>query len=220
MSKVMTTKPLLILLYGYSGAGKTYFARQLTEHIQAAHVHGDRIRGELFENPRYDKEENDVVEQLMDYMTGEFLSAGLSVVYDINAMRLSQRRTLREMARKAKAEPVLIWLQIDHESAYARLGKRDRRRADDKYAGPNDRATFERIAGGMQNPQNEEYVVVSGKHTFDSQISAFLKRMRELGLVAGTNEVNARVVKPGLVNLIPNPAAGRVDLSRRNITIR
>ena len=91
MPKISPNKPLLIMLYGFPGAGKTYFARQLCEEIQAAHIQGDRIRGELFDNPRYDKEENGVVTQLMDYMTEEFLAAGLSVVYDVNAMRLNQR---------------------------------------------------------------------------------------------------------------------------------
>lgn len=208
------------MLYGYPGAGKTFFARQLSEHFQAAHVHAERIRGELFEKPHYDKEENDVITQLMDYMAGEFLGAGLSVVYDGPTIRGGQRRALREMARLNHAQPVLVWLQIDTESAYNRTQSRDRRRADDKYAGPSDRATFERVAGAMQNPQHEEYIVVSGKHTFDTQLSAFIKRLRELGLVPDAGEVNTKVVKPGLVNLVPSPTGGRVDLSRRNIVIR
>ena len=208
------------MLYGFPGAGKTYFARQLCDHLQAAHIQGDRIRGELFENPQYDKDENQVIAQLMDYMTGEFLSAGISVVYDTNAMRQKQRRELREMARKAHAQSLLIWLQIDHESAIVRVSKRDRRRSDDKFAMPLDRATFDRIAAGMQNPSTtEEYIVISGKHTFNTQLSAFMKRIRELNL-ASQNETANKLVKPGLVNLVPNPTAGRVDMSRRNIVIR
>lgn len=218
MSKVAPNKPLLILLYGYPGSGKTFFARQLSEHFQAAHVHGERVRNELFDQPHYDKEENDVIAQLMTYMTGEFLNAGLSVIYDGSALRLAQRRALRDLARKNHAEPILVWLQIDPDTSYSRTQSRDRRRADDKYAGPNDRATFERNASAMQNPQNEDYIVVSGKHTFDTQLSAFVKRLRELGLVPDVGEVSAKVVKPGLVNLVPT--AGRVDMTRRNIVIR
>jgi len=220
MTKVAPTKPILILMYGFPGSGKTYFARQLTEHLQAAHVHGDRIRGELFEHPRYDKEENEVVVQLMDYMAGEFLNAGLSVIYDLNAMRISQRRMLRDMARKVHATPILIWFQIDPESSYVRTQSRDRRRADDKFALPYDRANFEHIAGAMQNPHNEDYIVISGKHSFPTQLSAIMKRLRELGHVPSSNDVSSKVIKPGLVNLIPTPTAGRVDMSRRNIMIK
>lgn len=220
MAKITPVKPLLIQLYGFPGSGKTYFARQLCEHIQAAHVQGDRIRYELFEDPRYDKQENDVITQLMDYMTGEFLSAGISVIYDTNAMRANQRHALREMARKAHAQPLLIWLQIDPDSSYTRTTQRDRRRTDDKYAAQLDRGAFESIVGHMQNPvSTEDYVVVSGKHIFKTQYSAVMKRLHELNLIS-SNEIVSQVAKPGMVNLIPNPAAGRVDMARRNIMIR
>lgn len=219
MQKVVPNKPLLILLYGFPGAGKTYFARQLCEHLQAAHVHGDRIRSELFEKPRYDREENEVVMHLMNYMSEAFLNANMTVIYDTNAMRLGQRRSLRDMARKTGAETLLVWFQIDLETAYGRATKRDRRKADDKYSAVIDRGTFDRLASGMQNPENEEYIVISGKHTFAAQLSAIMKHLRSDGLLA-VNETQAKLVKPGLVNLIPNPAAGRVDMTRRNIVIR
>ncbi len=220
MAKVIPTRSLLIQLYGFPGAGKTYFSRQLCESLQAAHVQGDRIRYELFEHPRYDKQENDVITQLMDYMTHEFLSAGISVVYDTNALRYSQRHALREMARKSRTQPLLLWLQIDAESALARTAKRDRRKADDKYAAPMDRSTFSSVVGHMQNPSaSEDYIVISGKHVFKTQFNAVMKHLHGLNLIS-SDEANSQVVKPGLVNLIPNPSAGRVDMSRRNIIIR
>ncbi len=220
MSKVIPSKPLLILLYGFPGSGKTYFARQLCEQVQAAHVQGDRIRSELFEEPRYDKEETAVVGQLMDYMTEEFLSAGLSVVYDANAMRYAQRHALRDMARRHKAQPLLIWLQIDPETSLLRAAKRDRRRVDDKYAVPMDQPTFESLISGMQNPRNvEDYTVISGKHVFPTQFSSVVKRMHELNMVPSEQMAN-KVVKPGMVNLVPKMNGGRVDMSRRNIVIR
>lgn len=220
MSKVIPAKPLFVMLYGFPGAGKTYFARQLCENLQAAHVQGDRIRGELFAEPRWDAQENSVINQLMEYMAGEFLAAGVSVVYDTNAMRASQRRALRDMARKAGAEPVVVWFQIDLESAYARTAKRDRRRSDDRFAAPMSTEAFKNIVGHMQNPEStEQYVVISGKHLFNTQMTAIMKKLHEMKLIS-SEDMSHRVVKPGLVNLVPQPPTGRVDLSRRNIIIR
>jgi len=220
MGKLQLNKPTLILLYGFPGAGKTFFSRQLCEDISAAHVQGDRIRYELFDQPRYDKQENEIVSHLMEYMAEEFLNAGISVVYDMNGARLSQRRALRDMARKAKAQPILIWMQVDIESAFARVAKRDRRKADDRYAMPLDRTTFESLAYQMQNPGlAEDFMVISGKHTYQTQRSAVMKKLFDMGLIT-PDAANAKLVKPGLVNLVPNPMAGRVDQSRRNIVIR
>jgi predicted kinase len=219
MAKIYPTKPFLLLFYGYPGAGKTYFARQFTENVQAAHLQADRIRGELFESPRYDKQENDIVTQLMDYMTEEFLSAGLSVAYDTNAMRVKQRRMLYDMAYKCHAQPVLVWFQMDQDTAFGRNIKRDRRRADDKYAAHWDRTSFEDITSHMQNPApGEGYVVISGKHLFSMQQSAVINKLRDDGVLS-LDDSSSRVIKPGLVNLIPQ-AQGRVDMTRRNISIR
>lgn len=218
-TKIQTTRPILILLYGFPGSGKTHFARQLAENLMCAHVHGDRIRQELFEQPRYDKQENGIVIQLMEYMTQEFLSAGISVIFDVNAARFAQRRALRDMARKHSAGSVIVWFQMDADSAYGRTRTRDRRKADDKYARDYTPEMFKRYISYMQQPQNEDYVVVSGKHVFSSQRTAIFKKLIELGYVKLPDAQEA-VVKPGLVNLVPRPNFGRVDLSRRNINIR
>ncbi|HEY4160822.1 MAG TPA: ATP-binding protein [Candidatus Saccharimonadales bacterium] len=220
MTKIVPAKPLLVLLYGFPGAGKTFFARQLCEQLVATHVHGDRMRAELFGQPTHSKEENHIINGLMQYMTGEFLQAGVSVVYDTNAIRVAQRRALRNMANKVGAETVLVWLQIDPESAFARASTRDHRKIDDKYSRPLDRAAFDTLASGMQNPQpTERYQVISGKHIFTTQKSAMLRHLLDRGLI--NLDPNAgQTAKPGLVNLVPNPAAGRVDMSRRNIIIR
>lgn len=155
----------------------------------------------------------------MTYMTGEFLSAGVSVIYDTNALRASQRRALRNLAAKTHAESLVVWVQIDEESAFSRVVKRDRRKSDDRYAQSLDRTSFDRLNTGMQNPgSTEQYIVISGKHVFNTQKSAVLRRLRELGLIGG--DASNQVIKPGLVNLVPNPMAGRVDMSRRNIVIR
>ncbi len=221
MSKIDLTKPLLIMLYGYPGAGKSYFARQLAQNLRATHVQGEKIRNDLFEHPRYDKQENNAVSQLMDYMTEEFIAAGISVIYDTNALRAAQRHRLRDVSRKSNAQPLVVWIQIDAESAFLRTQKRDRRRVDDRYSSPIDRTTFDSILSYMQNPTNaEDYVVISGKHEFSTQLSAILKKLHDMNMLH-VNDVGAGLPKPGLVNLIPNPSGGRVDATRRrNIMIR
>lgn len=219
MAKVSLSKPTLLCFYGYPGSGKSYVARNLEDELEAARVSADRIRHELFKQPRFDSQENAIVAHLMNYLTDEFLRAGVSVVYDTNAMRVGQRRKLRELARRHHASYLLVWPQTDAENAFIRTQRRDRRTQDDKYSEEQTKASFERQIALMQNPQpDEDYLVVSGKHTFVTQKSAILNRLYQLGLV-NAGSVQSHVAKPELVNLVPNPQAGRVDFSRRNISI-
>jgi len=218
MAKIHPVKPFLLLFYGFPGSGKTYFARQFCENVQSAHLQADRIRGELFEQPRYDQQEDSVVNHLMNYMTEEFLSAGLSVAFDVNAATAKYRRSIVNLALRHRAQPLVVWFQLDQETAFARNIKRDRRRADDRYAGQWDRSTFDNVVGQMQTPvSSEQYVVISGKHLFNMQQSAVISKLRSMGVIS-SDDAGSRIIKPGLVNLIPKHD-GR-DVTRRNISIR
>lgn len=220
MNKLELTRSTLIMMYGFPGAGKTYLARQLSEDLQAANVQSDRIRYELFEQPNHDRREDEIVNHLTEYMAEEFLNASLSVVLDGNTMTLAQRRKFRNIAQKAKAQTLIVWIQIDIESAFSRAIKRDHRKTDDKYARKYDRTNFDNFIGQMQNPQlSEDYVVISGKHTYSTQRAAVVKKFYDMSLIQSKTATD-RLIKPGLVNLVPNTSGGRVDSSRRNIFIR
>lgn len=220
MDKIQPSQPVLILLYGFPGAGKTYFARQFNESFEAAHLEQDRIRHELFEQPRYTKQENFALNRIMEYMTSEFLNAGISVIYDMNAMRVSQRRTLRDIARRYKAETIVVWFQLDADTAFMRNNKRDRRKHDDRYAVGYDVEAFKQLASYMQHPEPiEDFVVVSGKHSFAGQMSSVIKKLADMKVVKASLAAH-KMIKPDLVNLVPQAQGNKMPGHKRNIVLR
>lgn len=217
-AKLVPNKPFLLLLYGFPGSGKTAFARQLSETLNAAHLQQDRLTSELY------GEVTEANEQLSkhgaNFMAREFLRAGVSVIYDADVLRLAERRKLRELAKQSKATPVVVWIQIDPDTSFARARKRDRRKADDHYAKEVTTEEFRTALTKMQNPNNEDYVVISGKHTFQTQKAAVTKKFYELGILTPT-QLSSSMPKPELVNLVPQSnIGGRHEVTRRNITIR
>mgnify|MGYP006196800663 CR=1 FL=1 len=215
-----STKPFVVMMYGFPGSGKTSFARQLSEELGIVHLQEDKIRHELF-GAQPSQAANKGSRKIMNYMAKEYIHAGLPVIYDASVLRGSDRKVVREMAHAAKVPSVLVWLQVDPETTFARTQKRDKRKADDKYAYEYDEATYREILAYMQNPgPTEDYIVVSGKHTFVSQRSTFMKKLYDLGIVTPETASN-KVIKPELMNHIPKPMVQtRGDIIHRNISIR
>jgi predicted kinase len=218
-SKVTPSKPFVLMMYGFPGSGKTSFSRQMSEELGIIHLQEDKIRHDLFGNndsPGAHK----ATRKVMDFMTRDYLKAGISLMYDAHVIRAIDRRKVREMAHEAKAVSLLIWLQVDPEATFERTQKRDRRKADDKYAQEYDEETYRYILGQMQNPNNEDYIVVSGKHTFSTQHSSVIKRLFDMRVLTA-KDASANVVKPELMNLVPKSNIQmRGDIIHRNISIR
>lgn len=217
----VTNKPFIIMMYGFPGSGKTGFARQISEELGAVHLQEDKIREDLFGGEVADSNQQEWLRTIMDYMTLELLHTGVSVIYDAPIIRANERKRVRELAISAKVTPILVWLQIDPETAFMRTQKRDRRKSDDKYAQNYTENTFRSVLARMQNPSNaEEYIVISGKHTFNTQLAAVKKKFYDLNIIS-TDTAADKVAKPGLINLIPQAPRSRAgDIPRRNVHIR
>lgn len=218
-AKITPNKTFMLMMYGYPGSGKSFFARQFAEEFNnTVHVHSDKIQADIAEKMHETKETSSAIPELViEYLISEYLRNGISVIADLPMDRKAYRKKYRNIALTNKAEPVLVWLQIDPESAYARTKKRDRRKTEDKYAQDYTTGEFQSIISNCQNPQNEPFTVISGKHSFTSQRAALLRKLSDLKVVDLSN-ANASVVKPGLVNLVPK--MGDPDTLRRNISIR
>lgn len=218
MAEIKLKKPILMFFYGFPGAGKSFVAKNIAGQLKVALVSEDALRRGLFTNPQYNEQENQIVRFVSNYLTEQLLKSGSSVVYDANIAHVGHRRNLRNLATKHKAENLLVWVQIDPESALLRVQKGGRRRPEDKKADKYSKNVFDQHLTRMQNPKDEAYVVVSGKHSPATQKSAILSRLYQIGLVE-SSAIQSHVAAPGLINLVPMPNPGRVDLSRRNITI-
>jgi predicted kinase len=217
-AKFVPNKMFVIFLYGFPGAGKTTFARHMAEEVKCAHLQHDRISNKLYGEKSDDFEMQS--RETLNFMTNEFLNAGVSVIYDADVHRMAERRMLRGAARNSKAIPVLIWMQIDPETAYNRTKKRDPQKQEDMYAQSYSAEQYDTTLKQMQNPDNEDYIVISGKHTFHTQRAAVFKKLYELNVLTPA-QLSRDIAKPELVNLVPQNQIGRrPDDIRRNINIR
>lgn len=213
MLKTKLTRPAVIMLLGLPGSGKSYTSAHIADLLGMALISEDKIRESLFEEPNFDKDEEAVVMQMMIMMMEQYIALGIPVMFDTGLNKVVERKNIREISRKYKADTLLIWLQVDRETA------RIRTKITKKQNAINDKI-FDITLDKFQAPQNEDYIVVSGKHTFDSQKQIIVRKLREKGLVTD-DTLKPHVPMPGMMNLAAQAKknVGRVDYARRNISI-
>jgi predicted kinase len=189
MNKLELDKPLAIVMMGIPGAGKTFFARQLANHLNIGYISEDRIRFDIYNKPSFNAEEQLVIRKIMGYMIEELSRVKKHMVLDGRFLNATERQKVHQVMTNAGYQVLTVWVQTEEDLAKRRASKRDKRKPDDKYNAPVLVQEFNSIKLNLEKPQEkEDFSVVSGKHTFKSQLDTVLKRINLLYKQAKANE--------------------------------
>lgn len=197
MKKLSLSQPTLLLMVGVPGAGKSFFARQFADVYGLPRISADRIRFELFNDPQYSSGEQHIVHRMTDYMIDELLqSHGTFIVDGLIGNTKAQRMAIERRARQHGCRVLLIWVQVDAQTAQVRSSKRNPQKRDDQFNKPLSEAAFLNWCKQLAPPTTEQHVVVSGKHTFPAQRMVVLKKLLPLmQLAPGRQESSAANVR-------------------------
>ena len=89
---------MIVIVFGLPGSGKSYFASQLAEIINASYVNSDRLRKEMFRDRTYSEQESAAVyKAMLKKMKGE-ISENKNVVLDGTFHRNDTRKVFIDEA--------------------------------------------------------------------------------------------------------------------------
>jgi len=152
----------LIATLGFPGSGKTYFSKQFTKDMGFFHLNSDRLRSEMFPQPKFDAQENAAVFRTMDYITEELLRSNVSLVYDANSTKRTFRKRLQQIAKKQKAHYILLWFQTPVKTALKRVHARKgiTSKTQKMYHKAMDDEVLFRIRAAEEPPIDEPHIIL------------------------------------------------------------
>lgn len=170
--------PILYLMLGYPGSGKTTTAKTIHELTGAVHLWADHERRKMFKKPAFSHQENLSLYSELNQRAEELLAEGKSVIFDTNFNFYKDRQKLRNIAASAGAESRLIWVRTPKELAKERATT-DAHKQQTRVLGDMPPEQFERMAKNLQPPAPDEaYIEVDGTRVTPEYIADLLSSDR------------------------------------------
>ncbi len=165
MKPLTPTSPHVIIMIGIPGAGKSTFAQRFADTFQAPIINESLLAREAeLSNAQREVVANAVFEEL--------LKTNRTLVYEGATDTRTAREALIKRITKAGYHPLLVWVQTESIEA--------KRRATRPYPKGSGLSSdeFERAVSEFQPPAAREgAVVMSGKHTYATQLKVVLKQL-------------------------------------------
>lgn len=153
-------KPRAILVFGAPASGKTTFCEKFSSQFRAPYYN----LTEIAEDNGFSR---DHILNVLDLIA----RTGQNLVIEGELNTEADREEIKRLFREASYDPSLIWIQTDVNTIKSRLKTRLKSvaKAREEYD--------EKISQLEAPAETEDPIVLSGKHTFETQLSHVLARL-------------------------------------------
>jgi DegV family protein with EDD domain len=168
-------EPVLLVLSGLPGSGKTHLAREVAARYPIAVLESDRLRKALVKTPRYTRAENARLFRACHWLIDDLLARNVSCLLDATTLREEHRRPLYRIAERRGARLVLVSVTAPPEVARERLAARRGEPGTYSDAGVQ---VYEEMLGEAE-PIAAEHLVVDSTADADSSAELVVRALRE-----------------------------------------
>lgn len=154
------SQPRAILVFGAPASGKTTFCEKFSQQFRAPYYNLAAIG----QDQGFDRKK-------LLYVLGLIARTGQNMIIEGELNTEKDRDEIRRLLREEGYNPSLIWIQTDVNTIKARLKARLKSvtKAKEEYD--------QKIAELEAPSESENPIVLSGKHTFETQLSHTLSQL-------------------------------------------